>query len=466
MMARWLRGVAFLVSAAILLLSCPISASAQAGRLDSSFGKNGRTITPPGTGGEEAAVEVASPPDGSVVVANALEGRVVRLLSDGSRDTGFGEGGELSLGAKTAAEGVVELTFFSRAVAVDGRGRVLVFGEQTDTRQSYSGFTGEVPASTAVVLRFDREGDPDPSFGEGRGFIRSDFGLGSGLETDIPMVGAQAGLVDSRSRPVLVAGVSSPTSGCEAHSGVGTRPRAVVRLTDSGQPDPAFGDGDGLSPIEGSTNFPALEIDGRDRPVIGVGRIGSGRAECQFGTTLFRLRRDGKRMTGFGSNGLRVFKRLHLAVLEPSGAMVLSYRHDQTLSVARLRPDGRRDKGFGQGGIAELHLPLAVGLHVRPVAVDARGRILLAGFIGSPVAFPDKRQHSAFVLARLLPDGAWDSSFGNRGWVFTRFARPLVVTSAQATLDPRGRLVVAGTVTKSRHRSRGGFAVARYLLGP
>lgn len=188
--------------------------------------------------------------------------------------------------------------------------------------------------------------------------------------------------------------MSSATHGCYAHGGIGSRPRAVVRLTESGQPDPTFGGGDGVSPIEGSTSFPGLAIDGDDRPVVSAGRIGSPTAECQFGTTLYRLGENGERLTGFGSDGIRVFKRLNLAVLEPSGAMILSYRRDQTLSVARLRRDGRRDESFGKGGMAKVHLPLEVGFHVRPVAVDARGRILLAGFIGSPVAVPAKRQRA------------------------------------------------------------------------
>jgi len=291
--------------------------------------------------------------------------------------------------------------------------------------------------------------------------------LGSKLSTDFPLVASLAGRVDSRNRPVLVAGVLSPTSGCEGHGGVASRPRAVVRLTESGQPDPTFGGGDGVSPIEGSTSFPGLQIDGEDRPVAGVGRIGTPRAECEFGTTLFPLRRDGERMASFSSDGIRVFKRLNLAVLEPSGAMILSYRRDQTLSVASLRRDGRPDESFGQGGMAKVHLPFEVGFHVRPVAVDARGRILLAGFIGSPVPMRAKRlpRRSGLVVSRLLPSGELDRGFGNRGWIITHFPRPLEVTSAQATLDPQGRLVVAGTVTKPHHRD-GGFAIARYLLGP
>lgn len=455
---------------AMWLCTAPASAKSMAGRLDPTFGKGGWTVTPPGSAGEEADIELASSAAGPVMVGNGLEGRFVRFLSDGSRDSDFGKGGELVIGPETARDGVEERAFSPDSIAMDSRGRVLVFGEQIDTRQSFIADMGiSVSASSAVVLRFSGEGRPDPSFGEGKGFIQGDFGLSSGLNTDIPMVGSMAGRVDSHDRPIFVAGVSSPTQGgCIAHGGVGTRPRAVVRLTESGQPDPAFGGGDGVSPmIEGSTSFPGFEIDGEDRPVVGVGRIGSPRAECQPGTTLFRLGKDGELLSGFGSDGVRVFKRFNLAVLEPSGAMILSYRHDQTLSLVRLRPNGRRALSFGQGGVAKVHLPLDVGLHVRPAAVDAEGHILLAGFVGSPDAEHAKRQpkHSSFVVARLLPSGKPDLGFGNRGWVFTRFSRPLEVTSAQATLDPKGRLLVAGTVVKPPHRN-GGFAIARYLLGP
>lgn len=122
--------------AALALLPCAATASAHTGvgRLDPTFGTRGRTITPFGTAGEEADVEIASTSNGSAVVANALEGTIVRFLPDGSRDAGFGDGGELSLGPETAAEGVAERSFFPRAVAIDSRGRVLVFGQQTDTR--------------------------------------------------------------------------------------------------------------------------------------------------------------------------------------------------------------------------------------------------------------------------------------------------------------------------------------------
>lgn len=464
----WLRLLLVVVCAvAATLLSSPVSASARGGvgHLDSTFGGDGLAMTPLGTAGEEADVEVASTSRGAAVVANAIEGTIVRFRPSGLQDRGFADHGELALGPSTATEGVPGRAFRSRAVAVDPLGRVLVFGEQSDISEVFNpgGFIGEVPRSSAVVLRFSPNGDADLSFGEGGGFIRSDFGLGSGLKTDIPMVAAMAGQADSLDRPVLIGGVWAGTSGCYAHSGVGLRPRAVIRLTESGQPDPSFGGGDGISPIKGSTSFPDLEIDGSDRPVVGAGP----KKECQRGTTIYRLREDGARLPGFGDNGIRTFRPFHLDVAEASGGMVLSHRQGRTLSLVRLRPDGRRNMSFGTHGVARVQLPLNVGLHLHPAAVDPRHGILLAGFVGSPVSEPAKRQpeHSSLVAGRLLPSGRLDRTFGRRGWVFTHLPGHREATSAQGTLDSRGRLLIAATATAPDHLN-GGFVVARYLLGP
>lgn len=465
---HWLRSLcALIVCGAALGLptwSVPAVAYGQAGRLDATFGNAGLATTPLGTAGSEADVEVASTANGAAVVANGFEGTIVRLRPNGAEDSRFGRGGELTLGPSTATEGVAGRAFHSRAVAVDSGGRVLVFGEQTDTSKTFNpgGFSGEVPASSVVVLRFTGEGKPDSSFGEGRGFIRGDFGLGSGLETDIPMVSAMAGQVDSLDRPVFVAGVSAWTSGCSGHGGVGTRPRAVIRLTESGQLDSTFGAGDGTSAIKGSTSFPSLGLDRKNRPVVGAGP----KVECHGGTTIYRLREDGARLPWFGRNGAGAFKPFHLDLVEPSGGVVLSYRQGRTLTVVRLRPDGRRNIHFGVRGAARIRLPLNGGFHVKPAAIDERNRVLLVGFVGSPLSEGAKKQpeRSSLVVSRLLPDGGKDRTFGTRGWIFTHLPRRREATSAQATLDPQGRLLLAITATSTGHRN-GGFVVARYLLG-
>jgi uncharacterized delta-60 repeat protein len=299
--------------------------------------------------------------------------------------------------------------------------------QQSDTRETHQpsgGILNSLPASSAIVLRFSGRGELDPSFGEGRGFIREDFGLASEFPTEIPLVGAMAGRVDSQDRPVFVAGVSALTNACYGHSFINDQPRAVVRLTATGVPDPSFGGGDGISPIEGANGFRGLEVDAADRPLVGVGRIGGRRTECRIGSTLIRLRRDGERLAGFGAGGVRELRELSLDVLQPSGAVILSQRRKKALILIRLRADGDRDLSFGGSGSARVALPH--GFHVRPVAVDKRGRILLVGFYhpGRPRFVRRWPRPGSFVVIRLRRSGRLDRTFDDNGGSSPRSPAP------------------------------------------
>jgi len=460
--------VARAACAALTLFACAMPAAAQAGAggLDPAFGAGGFATTALDLAAEGLPVELGVAPDGSAVVSQ-VGGFTLRFDPEGTPDAAFGEGGKLDVGQAPAIE---ERRFFPGDFVVDSEGRLLVFGQETETQGSiYPGpITSErLPESWAVVLRFTPQGRPDPTFGGGRGFIRSGFGLRSRFSRHLPRVTALAGSVDSRDRPVLVAGVIEVYGGCYA-KGVRTMyPRAVVRLTEAGQTDRSFGGGDGLAPIIGFTRFPGLGIDGRDRPVIGVGSLVHPEPECRGGTTLVRLREDGRRMWGFGPRGTQAFKRADQSFVAHSGAIFLADQHRHTLRVTRLRPSGDLDPGFGRAGTAGVRLPLAVGNHVSPVAADAQGRVLLAGFLGRDDPFSGTKgpKHPSLAVARLLPDGRMDPSFGEGGWIITAVPEPLEVTSTAATLDPQGRLLLSALIT-APDQARGGYLLARYLLGP
>jgi uncharacterized delta-60 repeat protein len=468
----WVCG-ACLLAVLVLLSVVNIAVGSQAGRLDPTFGERGRVSTPLDvTEKFSGAVELGVGPDGSAVLAERET--LVRFRPDGSRDRDFGRGGELFLKPGTASEGVAERKFLANTMTVDGHGRILVFGEQADGREGVSlpGYNGSMGATSAMVLRFEPGGEPDHSFGGGMGFIREDFGLVSMLPaestvapTEIPLVSAMTGSVDSQDRPLLVAGATFSVGGCGGKGVVTFQPRALVRLTESGALDSSFGGGDGISPLEGSTSFPRLEIDGANEAVVDVGRIGDREGICHLGTDLLRFDQGGERLLSFGAGTGQVRERGKLDLVEPSGKTILSYGKRRTAVVVRLQADGTRDPGFGESGAVRVPLQ-AVRAHVKPVAVDGKGRILLAGFIVKRGRPGEPTQHtSSFVVTRLHADGRLDRSFGERGWVITPFARPLRLTSATAALDPRGRLLVAGTVSSPESES-GGFVLARYLLGP
>jgi uncharacterized delta-60 repeat protein len=453
---------------AVIALCLPATASARPreGRLDLDFGKHGLAMTSPVFRGEEPDVELTVE-GGSVVVADGLEGTAIRFRANGSWDRRFGEDGTFAIQPGAALGGGEDLRFFPDSITVDHRGRVLVFGTRLDTSRTTQGPEGlPVSASLTAVLRYEADERPDPSFGEGKGYVVGNFGLAPEAVTGLPRIGALTGRVDAADRPLFVLSAAGRVGGCYGKGTVGPVPRGLVRLTTTGRPDSSFGGGDGVSPLFGSGESPGLGLATRDRPVVGTGNVGSYAAECGEGGILFRFRRDGRRMNGFGSHGERAFGTGHLAVVEPSGATILGEPRGTTLEVTRVRSDGVRDGGFGRAGISRIRLPSIAGLHVEPAAVDRRGRVLLAGYVDSAETDAGRRRasRSSFVVARLLADGKIDRSFGRHGWIFTRLPRGVELSYADATLDPQGRLLVGGIV-RNADRGDAGFAMVRYLLG-
>ena len=462
------RAIVAAVCVAALALCCPLAAVAgpHGARLDPGYGHGGVARTAFGVAGEEADVELTAIPGGSALVADGLEGTAVRFGAGGSQDRRFGDAGRLVVAQRSKLGGAGK-HFFPDSITADRRGRVLIFGYQTDSSKTAEGAERViVSAALAAVLRFTAAGRPDRTFGEGSGYVIGDFGMPLGEKTGLTSASALSGRVDSEGRPLFVAASAGPVGGCLGHGGIGTVPRALVRLTESGQADPTFGAGDGISPFEGSGSFPFLGLDAADQPAVGVGRVGSFAAACGEGTTVYRFGSAGEPLAGFGPAGAVEFSSVHLGLVERSGALLLSERIGRVLKLVETGPEGSPDPAFGTAGVAKLPLPVKVGLHLSPAGVDSKGRILLAGFVGSPISEPAKGQpkQSSFVVARLHPDGELDRSFGKNGWIFSPLPDPLELTSTQATVDSKGRLLVAGTVTKPHHLD-GAFAVARYLLG-
>ncbi len=354
---------------------------------------------------------------------------------------------------------------------VDGAGRLVVFGRQSDSSHVYpiprTSENQTATASEAVVLRFDQEGKLDPAFGAGGGFVRSSFGVRSQLHAKFPLTAATAGTVDSRNRPVFVVGAAAIELGCNAGA-VTYYSGGVVRLTEAGAVERSFGE-KGLAPIPGSTGAPGLGIDVAGRPALGLGNYLHPELNCRPGTALARLGANGKRLGGFGSNGTATLDRnLGFDFVTPSGTMVLSHRSGRTLQIVRVGLSGRPDGSFGNDGTAKVRLPAEAGAQLRPVGIDAKGRIVLAGFAGRGGPFPGLNSKNAkpstLVVARLLPDGHPDRSFGNKGWIRDRVPGTVEVGATAATLDPQGRLLLAATIT-APGQPAGGYLLARFLLG-
>lgn len=201
---------------------------------------------------------------------------------------------------------------------------------------------------------------------------------------------------------------------------------------EAGEVDPAFGVGGrvrlafgsaaGLSDVE-------VQPDGR---ILAVGA-------STTGSLAVRWLPDGTLDPSFGTGGV--------ASLPFHGASALGLLDDGDILVAgglfdfevlRLFPDGTLDTSFGTAGVATIHFgqstDTALGL-----TVVAGGRIVVAGVVESASS-------QDMALARLLPDGSLDASFGTAGKQVLAFGGPSI---ARALIGrPDGRLLVLG---ETRH---------------
>lgn len=104
-------------------------------------------------------------------------------------------------------------------------------------------------------------------------------------------------------------------------------------------------------------------------------------------------------------------------------------------TVRRYGADGTLDTGFGV-----VYSPLD---SVHGVTVDSLDRILLAGRATIVVTGKGNKQTTkrVFAIARLLDDGALDTSFGSGGLA----AADVVGSATGIAIQPDGRLVVGGS---------------------
>jgi uncharacterized delta-60 repeat protein len=123
--------------------------------------------------------------------------------------------------------------------------------------------------------------------------------------------------------------------------------------------------------------------------------------------------------------------------------------------IARYTQTGAPDSGFGSGGKVRTDFG---GSFERAWAalVQADGKIVVAGD-GSAAG----SQTLDFVLARYNGDGTLDGGFGTGGKVVTTFEPDSLDTGQAAVLQPDGKIVVAGRTRKIG--VGGSLALARYL---
>jgi len=450
--------------------------------VDTTFGTNGIVTTP--IGSYSWARGIAIQTDGKIVAAgesigigNSGDFALVRYTANGSPDTSFDGDGKV----------VTDLGFFQGNVlydtAIQADGKIVA--------------AGEVRADFAL-LRYNRDGSPDTTFGSGTGKVQTDMGStgdfaravaiqpdgkivvaggssdgddnqccfalarynadgsldntfsGDGKVITGPL-GTYAGAYDVVLQPdgkIVAAGYS------------GNRHFAVYRYNTDGSLDTSFG-GDGMvTTLIGTNAFATAVGIQQDGKIFVAGSFFNG---SNYVFTVARYDPKGSLDPTFDGDGIVTTQtsqqdNVCSAVIQPDGKIIVagsrqtaSNDYDPTgFALVRYNGDGSLDTTFGAGGVVTTQV--SVHSRVHQVALQPDGKIVAAGSGGFGNTVVD------FAVVRYHTDGSLDTTFGGDGITTADFEGSNDYAFGMA-LDNQGRAVVVG-------ESEGRFALARFLLAP
>ncbi len=386
------------------------------GGLDPAFGEGG-TVEVEGEGGIRAFTTLG---DGRIVVASAPlydykeSGDYVLAAygADGSPDTGFGD-----QGTATVDVGPDDI---ARDLAPSADGGILLAGE------SGGGKTCSILCPyQPVLLRLTTGGALDPTYGGGDGTAT----LPSSLENP-----------ESGRYPRLEALAVGPGGEAFAAGGPSDGDAYAVARTADGSPQAGFGEGGIVierHQLPGNVWPTGLAI----QPNGHLSVAAEGDAGLRdFGGFLLALRPNGQPERRFGL-GRGIFSTGARGRIEPAGrGRVIAWGDGHFL--VRALPDGRADPSFGDEGLARL-----------PKGLRARG--VVAGRHGSATVVGRLAGRHGMAVYRLDRRGRPLSRFGRRGMAIASFGAKVAAEGRTALVDRRGRVTVAGWA--------GSAAVARLL---
>lgn len=331
----------------------------------------------------------------------------------GSVDTSFA-----GAGAPVTAVGGGEDA--ARAAAVQADGKLVMAGSASDNAGTH-----------IAVLRLQRDGAPDTTFGSGGQVITP---LGASRDDAAAAVAVQP---DGK---ILVAGTTTQT-------GAAGRDFVVLRYLANGTLDTSFGT-QGVATVDfGSTDDSAwtllLQPDGK---IVLGGDSNRGATTSGRDFALARLLPNGTLDAAFGQAG-----RVLTAIKADAGTDIVRALTLQTVNgqsrlvavggegdflAARYTDSGVLDTGFGTGGRVAGVFDDVIGSANAVVALPSGG-LVLAGHIGH-----------RFAAAQLTADGSLDTGFGPASdGVFVRALNPENWSEATALVrQADGALLLGGWV--------------------
>ncbi len=235
--------------------------------------------------------------------------------------------------------------------------------------------------------------------------------------------------------------------------------------------DASFGEAGEVvfAPNDASLRAYSVAVQSDGNLLVGGERWAFALAPMEDEFAVWRYLADGNPDLGFGIAGLSAIASapsssvVYALALLPDGH-ILAAGTRGGLGVTRLNSDGSVDSAFGNAGLATLDFsdlgPSAQS--ALSLATDTEGRILLAG--GAVYT----NNFYACAVARLLPDGTPDVTFGQGGRVVIQpgpTAAPQSAIALGVAVDRVGRIVVSGHVDAPTNSGLKSFLALRLLDG-
>ena len=414
-----------------------ISSFGQAGILDTDF--NGMGYFSHDFGNNDILQDVMIQPDQKIIctglrLSPSYTGEliVMRLNSDGTLDTTFGDNGYFSFLIGQETYGV------ESAITADGK--IIVAG--IEYVQDYT--------ADFMVLRLNTDGTLDTTFGTD-GYTLVDIG---GVDQITQALAVQP---DGK---ILISGTSKDTETPNYNNAP-----TILRLNADGSLDETYGQ-------NGFVQIATVFVDNElttikvqpDGKIIASGHFEQAfDGSSDFDVLLIRTDEDGNMDPDFGDNGI-VIQAIDLGIddsfgmdfdaagnIYAAGFTSVAFTGALNMVLLKFLPDGTLDTSFGNNGFvqdATNEINYANDLLVQP-----DGKVLACGGYGSNFGGTQD-----FVFWRYLSNGTPDPDFGTNGRVLSDITGNTEDCNSIA-LQGDGKILAAG---KGNFTNQSDFLVARY----
>ncbi|MBV9962184.1 MAG: T9SS type A sorting domain-containing protein [Parafilimonas sp.] len=401
--------IVFTLSAFLLLFTINAQSQNKAGTPDSSFGVNGKVTT--------------SWPKYSLQCSAAAPQNDGSIIATGTTNTGF-------FAIKYSANGAIDQSFGINGFTSTNKilGEALSMAIQPDDKILVGGYYAYMFSPYYVSMaRFNANGTIDSTFGNnGILFISG--------ETRCTAIAIQP------DKKILIEGDDNKQNAL------------TMRLLPNGIIDSTFGI-NGVAPsFYGLGNTIAIQKDGKI--------VAGGRTDIRL--FFIRYNTNGHFDSSFGTAG-KIFYDfatgpdiINDLALQTDGKIVAigstsSYWGDTINEIVlRCLPDGSLDQNFGKGGLISQNFSNQQSL--RSIALQKDGKLITCGSIGLTA------NTSGFLLKRYTTNGFPDSTFGNNGYITTKFDSINVAYSV--FLQDDSKIVLGGVTETPEYQAE--IALARY----